>query len=105
MPTTTPVAVEVSAAGTDSLVSGPTIMQIMLKLKKVVTNSSANSFAGSAPVRIIRNSATAVARHESSATGLRPRRSDRVGMTIIPQKPPKPIADMTKPICCMPMCR
>ncbi|MDT4848646.1 hypothetical protein FQZ97_827410 [compost metagenome] len=85
MPTTRPVAVEISAGGTDSLVSGPTIMQIMLKLKKVVANSSRNNFIGSAPVWIISHSATPVATQEISATGLRPKRSDRVGISTMPQ--------------------
>ncbi|MNR49744.1 hypothetical protein D3C85_1691620 [compost metagenome] len=80
-------------------------MQIMLKLKKVVANSSRNSFTGSTPVWIISQSARPVARQDSSATGFRPKRSERAGINTMPKKPPKPMADMTNPICCMPICR
>ncbi|MNH18588.1 hypothetical protein D3C79_782960 [compost metagenome] len=80
-------------------------MQIMLKLKKVVANSSRNSLTGSAPVWIISHSDTPVATQEINATGLRPRRSESVGMSTMPQKPPKPIADITKPIFCISRCK
>ncbi|MNT59679.1 hypothetical protein D3C72_1972110 [compost metagenome] len=101
MPTTSPVAVDTNGAGTDSPVSGPTVMQIMLKLKKVVANSRANSFSGSAPVCISSQIDSPVATNEPSTTGLRPRRSDRPGSISWPRKPPSPMADITKPICCM----
>ncbi|MNP60986.1 hypothetical protein D3C76_1561190 [compost metagenome] len=105
MPTTRPVAVETSGSGTDSLVIGPTVMQIMLKLKKVVRNSSPNRVSGSAPVRISRPMHSAVATKLPSTTGLRPTRSDKPGSTSWPMKPPSPMADITNPICCRLRCR
>ncbi|MNE90460.1 hypothetical protein D3C80_1879780 [compost metagenome] len=75
-------------------------MQIMLKLKKVVRNNRMNSVSGSAPVRINRPMHSAVVTKLPSTTGLRPTRSDSPGSTSWPMKPPSPMADMTKPICC-----
>ncbi|MNY82707.1 hypothetical protein D3C86_2249750 [compost metagenome] len=54
MPTTKPDAVDISRAGTDSVVEGPTVRQMSPKSKKTVRNRDMNKRVVSAPVLISR---------------------------------------------------
>ncbi|MOA70234.1 hypothetical protein D3C78_1989470 [compost metagenome] len=54
MPTTKPEAVDISLAGTDSVVDGPTVRQISPKSKNTVKNRQINRRVVSAPVLISR---------------------------------------------------
>ncbi|MNE84718.1 hypothetical protein D3C80_1816520 [compost metagenome] len=53
-PTTKPEAVDISVAGTDSVVVGPTVRQIRPKSKNTVKNSQRKRRVVSAPVLISR---------------------------------------------------
>src|SRR6185436_1333804 len=97
-PTTTPIAAEISPRGAYSVAIGPVINATLPRQKNEQTNSATNSGSSPGPKVANHQTASAAPTKPSTASGLRPNRSDSPGHPNCPKNPPNPIADVTRPI-------
>src|SRR5690606_20821077 len=84
--------------GADSVAIGPVISATLPKQKNEHTNKATNSGSTAAPVLANHHTAIVAPAKPRIASGLRPKRSDKPGQPNWPKKPPKPMADVTRPI-------
>src|SRR6185503_11940147 len=97
-PTTMPMADDTSPAGADSVAMGPVINATLPRQKNEHTNSAVNNGVRPALVLANHHTARAAPAKPMIASGLRPKRSDNPGQPNWPKKPPKPMADVTRPM-------
>ncbi len=102
---TIPATEAISPNGAASAAMGPAIKARAPKLAREATNSRPNSKGRLVPPCRNSHRNTAAMANEARTTGLRPNRSESAGTPSWPRKPPKPIAEVTNPICVALRCR
>src|SRR5690606_5031753 len=98
-PTTMPIADEISPRGADSVAIGPVISAMLPRQKNEHRNNGTKSPTTLAPTFPNHHTVSAADTKPKIASGLRPKKSESPGQPNWPKNPPKPIADVTTPIC------